>query len=148
MNSGLDVADRRFGQLPSMRRIMKKPHTLLIVSLSLAFIVLCLAAASNDAVAQSQPTVHQTALGEAGQKTPEVTTEEVQRILVSKSEPLLDVRSAQEYASRTYPEALTCTRKRLSASRKLTRTKRPAWCFIATARFAARASDSPSSLSI
>lgn len=90
---------------------MKKPHTVLSVSLSIAFIVVCLAFASNDASAQSSPTVHQTTLGEAGQKTPEVTTEEVQRILVSKSEPLLDVRFAQEYAIAHIPGSINLYEK-------------------------------------
>ena len=90
---------------------MTKPQTLLNVSLSLVFIVMCLALASNDALAQSTPTVHQTTLGEAGQKTPEVTTEEVQRILVSKSEPLLDVRFAQEYAIAHIPGSINLYEK-------------------------------------
>ena len=90
---------------------MKKPQTLLSVLLSLAFIVMCLAVASNDAEAQSKPTVHQTTLGEDGQKTPEVTTEEVQRILVSKSEPLLDVRFAQEYAIAHIPGSINLYEK-------------------------------------
>ncbi len=92
---------------------MKNPHTLLNVLLSLAFIVICLAVASNDAAAQSKPTVHQTTLGEAGQKTAEVTTEEVQRILVSKSEPLLDVRFAQEYAIAHIPGSINLYEKEL-----------------------------------
>jgi len=90
---------------------MKKPHSLLNVFLSLAFIVMCLAVGPNDAVAQSKPTVHQTTLEEAGQKTPEVTTEEVQRILASKSEPLLDVRSAQEYAIAHIPGSINLYEK-------------------------------------
>ena len=90
---------------------MKKPQTLLSVFLSLAFIVMCLAVGPNDAVAQSQPTVHQTTLGEAGQQTPEVTTEEVQRILAIKSEPLLDVRSAQEYAIAHIPGSINLYEK-------------------------------------
>ena len=90
---------------------MKKPHTLVNVLLSLAFTVMCLAVASNYAVAQSNPTVQQTTLGEAGQKTPEVTTEELQRILVSKSEPLLDVRFAQEYAIAHIPGSINLYEK-------------------------------------
>src|SRR5687768_15261416 len=73
-------------------------RTLLNVLGSLVLIVMCLPVPLTDAAAQSKPAVHQTTLGEADQKTPEVTTEEVQRILAGKSEPLLDVRSAQEYA--------------------------------------------------
>lgn len=90
---------------------MKQSDTLLNALLSLTFILMCLAVAAIDAVAQSKPTVHQTTLGEAGQKTPEVTTEEVQRILVSKSEPLLDVRSAQEYAIAHIPGSINLYEK-------------------------------------
>jgi rhodanese-related sulfurtransferase len=89
---------------------MKKPHTLLNL-LPLAFIVMCLAVASNDAAAQSTSTIHQTTLGEVGQKTPEVTTEEVQRILANRSETLLDVRSAQEYAIAHIPGSINLYEK-------------------------------------
>jgi rhodanese-related sulfurtransferase len=70
-----------------------------------------LAVASTGAAAQSKPNVHQTTLGEADQKTPEVTTEEVQRILASNSEPLLDVRSAQEYAIAHIPGSINLYEK-------------------------------------
>lgn len=90
---------------------MRKPRTLLSVLHSLILIVMCLAVPSTDAAAQSKPTVHQTTLGEADQKTPEVTTEEVQRILAGKSEPLLDVRSAQEYAIAHIPGSINLYEK-------------------------------------
>ena len=80
---------------------------------SLAFVVLSLAIASNDASTQSTVTVNQTTLGEANQKTPEVTTEEIQRILASKSEPLLDVRSAQEYAIAHIPGSINLYEKEI-----------------------------------
>ena len=92
---------------------MKTLHPLLSVFLSLTFIGMCLPVGPGDAIAQSKPTVHQTTLGEAGQKTPEVTTEEVQRILATKSEPLLDVRSAQEYAIAHIPGSVNLYEKEL-----------------------------------
>ena len=90
---------------------MGKLPSLLNVLPSLVLILVCLAVASTDAAAQSKLTVHQTTLGEADQKTPEVTTEEVQRILASRSEPLLDVRSAQEYAIAHIPGSINLYEK-------------------------------------
>jgi rhodanese-related sulfurtransferase len=90
---------------------MRKLLSLLNVLPSSLLILVCLAVASNDAAAQSKLTVDQTTLGEAGQKTPEVTTEEVQRILADKSEPLLDVRSAREYAIAHIPGSINLYEK-------------------------------------
>jgi rhodanese-related sulfurtransferase len=42
--------------------------------------------------------VYQTTLEEPNQMTPEITTEELVAILAAKSEPVLDVRTAKEYA--------------------------------------------------
>ena len=53
------------------------------------------------ALAQSPtppPTVFQTTLGEAGQATEEISTETLQKILATGSEPVFDVRFAREYA--------------------------------------------------
>ncbi len=74
-------------------------------------VLVCLAVIVKVSSAQSKLTVYQTTLGEPGQKTPEVTTEEVQRILVNKSEPLLDVRSAQEYAIAHVPGSINLKEK-------------------------------------
>ena len=46
----------------------------------------------------ARPSVFQTTLEEANQLTPEVTTQELQAILASKSQPVFDVRTAEEYA--------------------------------------------------
>ena len=45
-----------------------------------------------------RPSVFQTTLEEANQLTPEITTQELQAILASKSQPVFDVRTAEEYA--------------------------------------------------
>jgi rhodanese-related sulfurtransferase len=50
------------------------------------------------AQARLRPSVYQTTLEEPNQVTPEITTEELVAILAAKSEPVLDVRSAKEYA--------------------------------------------------
>jgi rhodanese-related sulfurtransferase len=56
--------------------------------------------------AQVDQTVFQVTLGEQGQLTPEISTEELQQILASGSEPVLDVRSALEYAIAHIPGAV------------------------------------------
>jgi rhodanese-related sulfurtransferase len=81
--------------------------------LSFAFVVISSAVASSGPSTQSTLTVNQTTLGETDQKTPEVTTEEVQRILASKSEPLLDVRSTQEYAIAHIPGSINLYEKEI-----------------------------------
>lgn len=92
---------------------MKQRHLL-----SFAFMVISSAVISNDSSAQSRLTVHQTTLGETNQKTPEVTTEELQRILASKSEPILDVRSAREYAIAHIPGSINLYEKEVERVRQ------------------------------
>src|SRR5213593_3333633 len=64
--------------------------------------VLCAAAVASSqlpAIAQApRPSVYQTTLEEPGQKTPEITTEELFAILATNREPVFDVRFAKEYA--------------------------------------------------
>jgi len=69
-------------------------RSLVVVAISLT----CTAALAHSAHAQSTPTIFQTTLQESGQATPEISTEELQQILANGSEPVLDVRSALEYA--------------------------------------------------
>jgi rhodanese-related sulfurtransferase len=76
-----------------------------------ASVLVLLSSASSTVVAQSKPTVYQTTLGEAGQETSEVTTEDVQRILADKSEPLLDVRSTQEFSIAHIPGSMNLYEK-------------------------------------
>src|SRR2546429_702090 len=61
---------------------------------------------SNPARAQSTPTIFQATLQEAGQLTAEISTEDLQRILASGSNPVLDVRSPLEYAIAHIPGAI------------------------------------------
>ncbi len=58
--------------------------------------------------AQEQPklTVYQTTLEEPNQKTPEITTEQMQQIVATGSEPILDVRSAKEYSIAHIPGSI------------------------------------------
>lgn len=56
--------------------------------------------------AQSPPTIHQATLMEADQKTNEVSTEELRRILIDRSAVVFDARPAKEYAISHIPGAL------------------------------------------
>ena len=58
------------------------------------------AASSASAQTAPRPSVFQTTLEKTNQPTPEITTEELQKILASNSAPVFDVRTAKEYAVR------------------------------------------------
>ena len=67
---------------------------------------------------QSIPTVHTTTIGEARQATPEVSTDEVVRILANGSEPLLDVRSPEEFAIAHIPGSINLYEKEVELVRQ------------------------------
>ena len=87
-------------------------------SFLLAIAVLLAATVSRHAEAQSTLTVEQTTLGESGQKTGEVSTEEVLSLLAAKSAPLLDVRSAEEYAIAHIPGSINLYEKEVDLVRE------------------------------
>jgi rhodanese-related sulfurtransferase len=60
--------------------------------------VCAVASGARMAEAQKTPNIRQVTLGETNQPTPEITTEEMEAILKRGDVPVLDVRSAQEYA--------------------------------------------------
>jgi len=64
---------------------------------------------------QPRPSVFQTTLEEPNQKTPEITTEELQQILAMKSEPVFDVRTAKEYAIAHIPGTINIYEKEVEA---------------------------------
>ncbi len=64
---------------------------------TLGIAVVCSATASL-CQAQSKPTIFQTTLEEPNQATPELSTEELQKILTDGSQPVFDARSQLEYA--------------------------------------------------
>jgi rhodanese-related sulfurtransferase len=70
-------------------------------------------ASTTRAPGQRKATVNQTTLEEAGQLTPEISTEELKRILTTRSEPVLDVRSATEYAIAHIPGSINVYEKEL-----------------------------------
>jgi rhodanese-related sulfurtransferase len=68
-------------------------------------------ASTVRAPGQAKATVNQTTLEEAGQLTPEISTEELKKILTTRSEPVLDVRSATEYAIAHIPGSINVYEK-------------------------------------
>jgi rhodanese-related sulfurtransferase len=58
-----------------------------------------------------RPSVYQTTLEEAGQKTEEITTQELQVILAAGTEPVFDVRTAEEYAIAHIPGSINVYEK-------------------------------------
>jgi rhodanese-related sulfurtransferase len=63
------------------------------------------------AAVQGHPTIWQVTLGEPNPVTPELSTEELQRLLEAGNTPVLDVRSAQEYAIAHIPGAINLYEK-------------------------------------
>jgi len=55
--------------------------------------------------------VYQTTLEEANQRTPEISTEELQAILATQREPVFDVRTAEEYAIAHIPGSINIYEK-------------------------------------
>lgn len=62
---------------------------------------------------QNRPAVHQTTLDEPNQKTGEISTEDLVGILNTRSEPVLDVRSAKEFAIAHIPGSINIYEKEL-----------------------------------
>jgi len=61
--------------------------------------------------AQAGPTIWQVTLGEPNPVTPELSTEQLQRLLEAGATPVLDVRSAQEYAIAHIPGSVNLYEK-------------------------------------
>ena len=74
---------------------------------------------TSRVLGQARPAVSQTTLEEAGQLTPEVSTEELKKILADKSEPVLDVRTTDEYAIAHIPGSVNVYEKELERVRQL-----------------------------
>jgi rhodanese-related sulfurtransferase len=62
---------------------------------------------------QTKATIWQATLGEPNAITPELSTEELQHILDARSAPVLDVRSAQEYAIAHIPGTINLYEKEI-----------------------------------
>lgn len=79
----------------------------------LVVLLLASGASTTRALGQAKTNVNQTTLEEAGQLTPEISTEELKKILRTKSEPVLDVRSTTEFAIAHIPGAINVYEKEL-----------------------------------
>jgi rhodanese-related sulfurtransferase len=77
----------------------------------LVLILLACGASSTRTPGQTKVNVNQTTLEEAGQLTPEISTEELKKILKAGSEPVLDARSATEYAIAHIPGSINVYEK-------------------------------------
>jgi len=88
-------------------------------AVSVRCVIVCAMSAGLTAVQvsaqQPRPSVYQTTLEEPNQKTPEITTEELQQILATKSEPVFDVRTAKEYAIAHIPGTINIYEKEVEA---------------------------------
>lgn len=77
---------------------MKNPSIrLATILLSTALAVIGVVGFSTSAAIQARLNIFQTHLEEANQRTPELTTEEIQALLASGATPIFDVRSELEY---------------------------------------------------
>ncbi len=77
------------------------------------FLLIALATSSAFAQAfgQSRTNINQTTLEEPNQRTAEISTDELKNILANKSQPVLDVRSATEYAIAHIPGSINLYEK-------------------------------------
>ena len=73
--------------------------------------MVALFALQRPAVGQAPGTIFQAGLGEAGQRTAEVSTEELKRILADRSATVLDARPFREFAMSHIPDALNVAAK-------------------------------------
>jgi len=69
--------------------------------------------APNSATAESRPSIYQATLEELNQVTPEVSTEELKKLLLvgAKPVPVIDIRSAMEYAIAHIPGSINLSEK-------------------------------------
>jgi rhodanese-related sulfurtransferase len=85
-----------------------------LVATVLVALAACLAATSAPATAsKTRPSVFDTTLDEQGQKTPELSTDDLKAILASGSAVLFDARPSEEYASAHIPGSLNLDEKQL-----------------------------------
>jgi rhodanese-related sulfurtransferase len=70
-------------------------------------------AAIAQVFGQTRLGINQATLEEANQRTPEISTDELKKILASNSEPILDVRSATEYSIAHIPGSMNIYEKEL-----------------------------------
>jgi rhodanese-related sulfurtransferase len=91
-----------------MKRLYSRPFTfLLLATLAIASLTVMTTSASRH----TRLNIFQTHLGEPDQKTPEITTEEMQALLASGDTPIFDVRSEFEYSVAHIPGTINLWEK-------------------------------------
>lgn len=83
-----------------------RAYTLLLLGATLSLLP-----PTRLAAVQQQPTIWQVTLGEPNPITPEITTEDMQRLVEAGGAPVLDVRSAEEYAIAHIPGSVNLYEK-------------------------------------
>ena len=73
--------------------------------------ILVLTAAARSVSAQSTGTIHQATLMESDQRTKEISTEDLRKILAEKSATVFDARPLNEYAISHIPGAVNVSAK-------------------------------------
>ena len=94
-----------------------------------AVLILVTGVSTSRTPAQTRLTINQTTLEEAGQLTPEVSTEELQKILATKSQAVVDVRSATEFAIAHIPGSINLYEKEVERVSQLFPDKATALVF-------------------
>ena len=94
-----------------MKFIMKIKGALYLTWLMLPVLLLVLSACASPASGEAILSIRQATLTEPDQKTSEVSTEELQTILLEKSATVFDARPFQEYAISHIPGALNVATK-------------------------------------
>ena len=99
------------------------------LQITAAVMLLATWASTSPALAQTRLTVNQTTLDEAGQQTPEISTEELQKILATRSQAVVDVRSAAEFAIAHIPGSINLYEKEVERVSQLFPDKATALVF-------------------
>jgi rhodanese-related sulfurtransferase len=99
------------------------------LQITAAVILLMTWASTSPALAQSRLTASQTTLEEPGQLTPEISTEELQKILATRSQAVVDVRSAAEFAIAHIPGSINLYEKEVERVSQLFPDKATALVF-------------------
>ncbi len=85
-----------------------------------ALAVACELGERNSVMAESKPNIQQATLGELNQVNPEVSTEELKKLLLAgtKPVPVIDVRSEMEYAIAHIPGSINLPEKEVESIMK------------------------------
>lgn len=82
-----------------------------IIKCFLSVVCLLMAMSVSNSNAQQPVNIHQATLMESGKKTPEISTEELRKILAEKSAVVFDARPFKEYSVSHIPGAVNLSAK-------------------------------------